>query len=77
MSTAQAAELGRLYAELVRVTPRGHLPYVSLFPGEKAPYAAIVVNAAGQQVTSQRAKSIDGLVQIIELVFSPATRRQA
>jgi hypothetical protein len=77
MSTAQAAELGRLYAELVRVTPRGHLPYVSLIRDDKAPYAAVIVNSAGQLVTQQRAKSIDGLVQIIELVFSPAPRRQA
>lgn len=64
-----AVDLGYLYAELVRVTPRGHLPYVSFRPGERAPYSAKVVNAEGQQVTEQHAKSIDGLVQIIAMRF--------
>ncbi len=77
MTTAQTADLGRLYAELVRVTPRGHLPYVSLIPGDSAPFAAVVVNSAGKLVTQQRAKSVDGLVQIIELAFTPAPRRTA
>jgi hypothetical protein len=77
MTTAQATALGRLYAELVRVTPRGHLPYVSLIPEDAAPFACVIVNSAGTLVTQQRAKSIDGLVQIIELVFTPATRRSA
>lgn len=71
-----AAELGRLYAELVRVTPRGYLPYVSFQPGAQAPYSAKVVNAAGQQVTEQHAKSIDGLVQIIALRFPPQEASQ-
>lgn len=64
-----AEDLGRLYAELVRITPRGHLPYVSVTPADPAPFAAIIVNAAGAIVTQQRAKSIDGLVQIIALRF--------
>lgn len=70
------ADLGRLYAELVRVTPRGHLPYVSFRPGDRAPYSAKVVNAAGQQVTEQHAKSIEGLVQIIALRFPPQEASQ-
>ena len=77
MTTHQAASLGRLYAELVRVTPRGHLPYVAFEQGDAAPFAAIIVNSAGATVTQQRARSIDGLVQIIELVFTPAPRRSA
>ena len=77
MTTHHAATLGRLYAELVRVTPLGHLPYVAFLEGDSAPFAALIVNSAGNPVTQQRAKSIDGLVQIIELVFTPAPRRSA
>jgi hypothetical protein len=70
MSNPPITELGRLYAELVRVTPRGHLPFVTLRQGAAAPFEAVVVNAGGELVTQQCAKSIDGLVQIIERCFS-------
>ncbi|SDF23238.1 hypothetical protein [Phytopseudomonas seleniipraecipitans] len=64
-------ELGRLYAELVRVTPRGHLPYVSLEANDQAPYLAIITNAAGEVVHRQRGKTIEGLVQLVATRFEP------
>nr|WP_312231677.1 hypothetical protein [Pseudomonas sp.] len=64
-------ELGRLYAELVRVTPLGHLPYVSLEPKTQSPYLALVVNASGEVVHRQRAKSIEGLVELVAVRFHP------
>lgn len=67
-------ELGRLYAELVRVTPLGHLPYVSLEPKTPAPYRALVVNASGEPVFRQRAKSIEGLVQLVATRFEPQAK---
>jgi len=69
-------ELGRLYAELVRVTPRGHLPYVAMEKHDSAPYAAIIVNATGEVVHRQRAKSIDGLVQLVATRFTPPQATQ-
>lgn len=70
-------ELGRLYAELVLVTPRGHMPYVTLTRDSAVPYAAIVTDASGNVLTRQLAKSIDGLVQIIATRFEakPQERR--
>nr|WP_288358286.1 hypothetical protein [uncultured Pseudomonas sp.] len=67
-------ELGRLYAELVRVTPLGHLPYVSLEPKTPAPYLALIVNASGEPVYRQRAKSIEGLVQLVATHFEPQAK---
>lgn len=64
-------ELGRLYAELVRVTPRGHLPYVALEAKDQAPYLAIITNAQGEVVHRQRGKTIDGLVQLVATRFEP------
>lgn len=67
-------ELGRLYAELVRVTPLGHLPYVSLEPKTPAPYLALIVNASGEPVYRQSAKSIEGLVQLVATRFEPQAK---
>lgn len=67
-------ELGRLYAELVRVTPLGHLPYVSLEPQTQALYLALVANASGEPVYRQRAKSIEGLIQLVATRFEPQAK---
>ncbi|XXF10176.1 hypothetical protein J3Q00_07440 [Pseudomonas sp. D2-3] len=67
-------ELGRLYAELVRVTPLGHLPYVSLELKTQAPYLALIVNASGEPVYRQRAKSLEGLVQLVATRFEPQAK---
>lgn len=66
-----AEELGRLAAELVRITPRGYVPYVAYLQGCAAPYAAIITNAEGNVVNRQVGKSISSLVQIISLRFPP------
>lgn len=70
-------ELGRLYAELVRVTPRGHIPYVTLTQDVTVPYGCVITDASGVAVTRQLAKSIDGLVQIIRTRFEHQPERRA
>ncbi len=72
----QAADLGRLYAALLAVTPRGHLPYVTLTLDPAVPFGAVITDAAGNIVTRQIGKSIEGLAQIIALRF-PAGRGEA
>ncbi|WP_437881053.1 hypothetical protein [Pseudomonas sp. LRF_L74] len=70
-------DLGRLYAELVRVTPRGHIPYVTLTQDTTVPYGAVITDAAGSVITRQLAKSIDGLVQLIRTRFEQLPERHA
>ena len=60
-----ADQLGELYQKLFAVTPRGHVPYVTLTQLPNTPYGAVITNAAGNLVTSQIAKTIDGLVELI------------
>ena len=62
-------DLGHLYSELLRVTPRGTLPYVNLTGDAAVPYSAIITDSSDNVLTRQRAKSIDGLVQIIAARF--------
>lgn len=72
----QAADLGRLYAALLAVTPRGWIPYVTLTLDPTTPYGAVITNGAGEIVHRQIGKSIEGLTQIIALRF-PAGRGEA
>ena len=72
----QAADLGRLYAALVAVTPRGHLPHVTLTLDPVTPYGAVITNATGEVVVRQIGKTIEGLTQLIALRF-PAGRGEA
>lgn len=64
-----AADLGRLYAALIAVTPRGWLPYVTLTMDPITPYGAVITNAAGEITHRQVGKTIDGLTQLIALRF--------
>lgn len=66
-----ADDLGRLYAALIAVTPRGHLPHVTLTKDPAVPYGAVITDASGVIVTRQIGKSIEGLTQIIALRFPP------
>lgn len=65
-----ADDLGRLYAALLAITPRGHLPHVTLTNDPGVPYGAVITDAAGEIVTRQIGKSIEGLAQIVALRFN-------
>lgn len=71
-----ADDLSRLYAALFAVTPRGHLPHVTLTTDATVPYGAVITDAKGNIVTRQVAKSIDGLVQIIATRFGPTAEER-
>ncbi len=70
-------DLGRLYAELVRVTPRGTVPYVTLTQDACLPFGCVITDATGSVITRQLAKSIEGLVQIIRTRYEHLPERRA
>lgn len=70
-------DLGRLYAELVRVTPRGAVPYVTLTQDASVPFGCVITDASGSVITRQLAKSIEGLVQIVRTRFEHLPERRA
>lgn len=70
-------DLGRLYAELVRVTPRGAVPYVTLTQDASVPFGCVITDATGSVITRQLAKSIEGLVQIIRTRYEQLPERRA
>lgn len=70
-------DLARLYAELVRITPRGYVPYVTLTQDSAVPFGCVITDATGSVITRQLAKSIDGLVQIIRTRFEHQPERRA
>jgi hypothetical protein len=65
----QVADLGPLYSALLAVTPRGHLPHVTLTLNPATPYGAVITDAHGNVVARQIGKTIDGLTQLIAASF--------
>lgn len=65
----QVADLGPLYCALLAVTPRGHLPHVTLTLNPTTPYGAVITDATGSVVARQIGKTIDGLAALIAACF--------
>lgn len=65
-----ADDLVRLYSSLLAVTPRGHLPHVTLTGNPATPYGCVITNAAGQLVDCQAGKTIEGITEMIRLRHS-------
>jgi hypothetical protein len=65
----QVADLGPLYCALLAVTPRGHLPHVTLTLTPATPFGAVITDAHGNVVARQIGKTIDGLAQLIAASF--------
>lgn len=76
-STATADELGRLYCALVAVTPRGHMPHVTLTNLPATPYGCVITDAAGNVVDRQIGKTIEGLAALIGARSKPAPAEAA
>jgi hypothetical protein len=74
VSRPHAEELGRLYADLLAVTPRGSLPYVTLTLDPAMPYACVITDAAGQVIDRQVGKTSAGIVERIRLRHAPASQ---
>ena len=65
-----ADDLPRFYSSLLAVTPRGHLPHVTLTDDPPVNYGCVITDAAGNVVTRQVGKSIEGITEIIRLRFT-------
>lgn len=71
-----AEDLGRLYQQLLAVTPRGHLPHVTLTTEPSTPYGCVITDASGNVVDRQVGKTVEGLAAMIA-ARHPAGRGEA
>lgn len=67
MNDSQRALLIDLFTELLAVTPRGSLPYVTLTTDPVRPLGALVVGPCGHVVCQGTGKTVAGLVNLISL----------
>lgn len=78
MTDSQRALLIDLFNELLAVTPRGSLPFVTLTTDPVRPLGAVVVGPCGDVVCQARGKTVAGLVNLIGMCLGtePAEVRQ-
>lgn len=67
ISRTHAEELGRFYSDLLAVTPRGSLPYVTMTTDATAPYACVITDASGEMMERHVGKTIAGIVERVRL----------
>lgn len=69
-------DLGRLYSAVLAVTPRSHLPHVTLTNDEKTPYGVVITDKAGNVVDRQIGKTIEGVTQLIATRLKPLAKSE-
>lgn len=70
-------DLGRLYSAVLAVTPRFHLPHVTLTNDERGLYGVVITDRAGNVIDRQTGKTIEGLTQLIATRLQPLANNGA
>lgn len=64
LNTLAGRQLGQLYADLLAITPRGSLPFVTLTNEAAAPFGAVVIGRH-EILASAAASTLQGVVDLI------------